>query len=248
MAIASEEQYWDQLLVMPLPNYPNLTIRDFVKAWELFSSLGRAIKSKLPIDTGVTRIAKLIQFAPKLKRSELINTIKKATGFSHEKTLSIISLCTFSGDVKDDPWIKPLIPLDREFFCFLVPSLIITNRIRLIESWMREGGLDLGKRGNAFEDYVQQEICKYSKASKHMSNTFVSLKSIRLSIADQEEQIDFIWIIGSLILIGEIKCSLFPTSPIEFHNFFDLLDFASSQAKRKADFVNKNIKSLYHIL
>lgn len=248
MSIASEEQYWDHLLAMPLPKYPAITIRDMMRAWEILSSLGRAQKSKLPIDTGVTSVAELLQFAPKLRMSELIIALKKATGFSHEKALSIINLCLFSGNLKDDPWIKPLVPLDKNYFCSLVPSLIVTNRIRLIESWMKEGGIELDKRGYAFEEYIRQKISRYSKASKYMQDTLISTKPIILTIADQEEEIDFVWLIGSLILIGEIKCSFFPTSPLEFHNFFNLLDSAVNQVKRKVDFVKSNLKSLFEAL
>lgn len=248
MAIASEEQYWDQLLEIPLPNYPNITIRDLVKAWGVFSSLGRVLKSKCPKDTGVNSIGKLLQFSPRLNKSELLIATKKATGFSHDQILSIIDLCTFSGDVKDDPWLKPFIQLEKDFVCFLIPPLIVSNRIRLIENWMREGGLDLNKRGCAFEDYVRGQIENVSQKSKYMSDTFVSLKSIKLSIEGKEEEIDFIWIIGSLILIGEIKCSLFPTSPIEFHNFFYLLDSATHQVKRKVDYVKNNLNVFYKAL
>lgn len=248
MAIATEELYWDKLLLTPLPHFPNITIRDMMHAWELLASFGRTLKSKMPTDTGVTGLKKLLQFAPKFKMNELINSLKKATGLSHEKIISMIKLCVFSGDLRQDPWIKPIIPLADNSFCAFIPSLIVTNRIRLIESWMREGGTNLDERGYAFEDHVRKEIKKYIKSSKHLSKTIFSSKLVRLSEAGQEEEIDFVWVIGSLVLIGEVKCSLFPTSPIEFHNFFDLIDSAVLQAKRKANFVQNNLFALFQTL
>lgn len=90
MAVAAEEQYWDQILVEPLPNYPDLTLTDMVQAWRILSSLGRVLKSRAPSDTGVTRVAKLIQFAPKLRINELISAIRKATNFTYKQATSII--------------------------------------------------------------------------------------------------------------------------------------------------------------
>lgn len=248
MAIATEELYWNKLLLTPLPHFPNITIRDMMHAWEILASLGRTLKSKAPPDTGVTGLNKLLQFAPKFKMNELINSLKKGTGFSYEKIISMINLFLFSGDLRQDPWLKPIIPIADNSFCAFIPSLIVTNRIRLIESWMREGGINLDKRGYAFEDHVRKEIKKNIKSSKHLSKTIFSSESLRLSEAEQKEEIDFVWVIGSLVLIGEVKCSLFPTSPIEFHNFFDLIDSAVLQAKRKANFVQNNLPALFKTL
>jgi hypothetical protein len=247
MSITAEELYWNEVLLSSLPNIPILTVREIIEAWDVLFSLGNAIYSKLPEDTGVKNITKLLQFAPKFKKKELINSIRKITGFSYEKSVAVIDLCTFSGNVREDPWIKPIIPLKNNNLTFLIPALTVTNRIRLIESWMKEGGIDLAERGSAFENHARSEIKNYSKRSKYLSKTFVSDKPVILK-NDVEEEVDFVWIIGSLVIIGEIKCSFFPSNPIEVHNYFELLNSATIQVKRKAEFVNNNLPLFYETL
>jgi hypothetical protein len=58
---------------------------------------------------------------------------------------------------------------------------------------------------------------------------------------DVAEEIDLVARIGSTVIIGEIKCSIQPTEPIEVHRYFrDRLLSGAVQAARKADFVGAN--------
>ena len=50
---------------------------------------------------------------------------------------------------------------------------------------------------------------KYSKKSNHLSDTLICPKALKLKVDEIDEEIDFIWIIESLILIGEIKQIVF---------------------------------------
>lgn len=241
MAIAAEEIYWNDILEQPLPNYPDLKIRDLMKVWEILYSFGRVANNRLSTNIEVLKINTLVQYAPKFSLQELHSTLKKVTGFSKEKISKILDICSFDGDVRQDLWLKPIIPVGNDSFCALMPSLLVTNRIRLIESWMKEGGVDLDKRGYAFENHVRSDIKRAFKKSELMSDAYIHEKSMKFSDGATEEEIDFICIIGSLIVVGEIKCSLFPTEPIEIYRFFQILESASEQASRKAEFVKNNI-------
>ncbi len=244
MAIAAEEIYWNDILEQPLPNYPDLKIRDLMKVWEILYSFGRVANNRLSTNIEVRKINTLVQYAPKFSLKELHSTLKKVTGFSKEKISIILDICSFDGDVRQDLWLKPIIPVGNNSFCALMPSLLVTNRIRLIESWMKEGGVDLDKRGYAFENHVRSDIKRAFEKSELMSDAYIHEKSMKFSDGATEEEIDFICIIGSLIVVGEIKCSLFPTEPIEIYRFFQILESASEQASRKAEFVKNNIHKL----
>ena len=63
--------------------------------------------------------------------------------------------------------------------------------------------------------------------------------------ADSEyEEIDLIIIFDDIILLGEIKCHLYPTDPIKVHNTIKDLEQGTTQIQRKKDFFKAHFKSI----
>lgn len=242
--IAAEELYWNEILIEPLPALDGLTIRDLLIVWDLLASLGQVLESKLPDHTGVSNTKKLLEFAPTIPASELRKAISNATKLSAEQVSLVLRLFTFSGDVRDDPWLKPLIPLGKEKYTAIISALTFPNLIRSIESWMKEGKLDLDKRGDAFEDFVRDELANDLKNSKYLTKSQINKHSLQLKVGDEFEEIDLVWLIGAKVLIGEIKCSIYPTSPIEIYHYFKVLQRATEQVKRKVQFVEADLDNL----
>jgi len=244
--IWAEELYWNEILLEPLPNLENITIRDLLLIWDILASLGYLLKDKLPKDTGVFKINKLLLFAPTLQKTELRSCLIKATGLSPQKVSAALKIFTFLNDTRYDTWFKPLVPLGQKNCTFIIPALTVPNLIRSIEHWMREGGLNLSERGEGFEKFMRLKLFSAIKKSAYLNKTHLSLTPIELKRIDgEEEEIDLIWVVGSSIFIGEIKCSIYPTSPIERHNFFEVLHSAANQAKRKAAFVESCIDEVF---
>jgi len=54
------------------------------------------------------------------------------------------------------------------------------------------------------------------------------------------EQVDLVILLGNLLLVGEIKCLLYPIEPIEHFNYLRKLDDAGMQATRKARWLKEN--------
>lgn len=248
VALAAEELYWNEILVQPLPRIENVTIREILVAWDILTTLGAVLKEDIPKDTEVKTIDKLIQFAPTFPKSELINAVRKATVLSESKASSIVNLFIFHGDVRTDPWFRPVIPLSEERCTVLIPALTVPNLVRSIESWMKAGGIDLSERGDAFEKYIRERVQDALAKSRHMSKSFVNTKSQKISANGQREEIDFIWIIGSKIILGEVKCIVYPASPREVYRYFEVLKRATIQARRKSDFVSANLEKVLGVL
>jgi len=248
VALAAEELYWNEIVVQPLPRIENVTIREMLAAWNVLATLGAVLKEDIPKDTEVKTIDKLIQFAPTFPKSELINAVRKVTGLSQSKASSIVNLFIFDGDVRTDPWFKPVIPLSEERCTVLIAALTVPNLIRSIESWMKAGGIDLSERGDAFEKYIRERVQDALAKSRHMSKSFVNTKSQEISADGQREEIDFIWVIGSKVIVGEVKCVVYPASPREFYKYFEVLKGATIQARRKSDFVSANLEKVLGVL
>jgi len=111
---------------------------------------------------------------------------------------------------------------------------------------MKKGGLDLNLRGPAFEDHVRNELLSDLKRSPVLNQSIVISRSISLKEADGDgsEEIDLLWRFGNTLVVGELKCSVFPSGPLEWYNLLELVEGAAIQAKRKAEFVGNNLDSL----
>jgi hypothetical protein len=247
-AIAAEELYWNELLCEPLPKASGLNIREMLSIWYVLASLGEVLKSNFPKDTGVPNPKKLLEFSPVMQLPTLKYAIRKATGLHYKKIEAAINLFLFSGTTRHDPWFKPIVPLSNNECTVIVPALTVPNLIRSIESWMKEGGLVLSDRGVAFEDYIRTTLKESIDRSKLLSKTKASTRSLEVSDGHISEQIDLMWLVGSVLIVGEVKCAIYPASPIEHHNYIETLRGAAEQADRKAQFVGSNIKNSLSLL
>lgn len=237
--ITAEELYWNEILNEPLPALDNLTIRNILLVWDVLASLGDVFWRRLPNNTTVMKAKTLLEFAPTVQIPQLCKSLSEATGLPFDKVSSILNFLTFSGNVRDDPWVKPLISIGNGSFVIIIVSLRSPNLVRSIEHWMRDGGINLEKRGEVFEQFVRDEITQDINKSEHWKRSRVIQTSIEFHGGESFEEIDLVWIVGTLIFIGEIKCFIYPTSPIERHNYYKVLHEAVGQAKRKAKFIEE---------
>lgn len=242
--LVAEELYWNDILKEPLPKIENATIREILAAWEVLASFGALMKDNTPKNTEVKNISKLMTFAQTFSKSQIIKVVCDATKIKEIKVASIIDLFTFDGNVRSDPWFKPIVPISDEKYTALIPALVVPNLIRSIEFWMKVGGIDLSERGGEFEKYVRADAVENLRNSKHMSRALVNTTSVNVTADGQREEIDFLMAIGTTIIVGEVKCLLSPASGFEFYKYFEVLDEAGLQAKRKADFISNNIEKV----
>ncbi|MCI5191739.1 MAG: hypothetical protein D3915_01220 [Candidatus Electrothrix sp. AU1_5] len=235
----AEEIYWNEILIEPLPKLNGINIRELISIHRVLQSLGKIIASNSPKDTSVKKSNKLLQYSPLFSKLDLIAALKKTTGLSIQKINNAINTLTFSGSVRDDIWHKPIIPISDSVVTFVLPALMVPNLIRSIEYWMKTGGIDLSVRGFMYEKYFIEEVSKHCKNTQYFQNAIID--SGKVVLGNQSEEIDFIFIFGDTVVIGEIKCSFYPATALETYKYYEILDGASSQVERKADFVKTNI-------
>jgi hypothetical protein len=106
---------------------------------------------------------------------------------------------------------------------------------------MRQGGLDLGVRGPAFEDFVRSEVSEYIGDSPILGESFVLKDGLTLKPTDgRREQLDLVFSIGKLLVIGEVKCSLQPTEAKQRSMHRRMVEGAAEQVQRKASAILDN--------
>ncbi|KAF0141399.1 MAG: hypothetical protein FD122_1647 [Stygiobacter sp.] len=240
--LLSRELYYTQLIDEPLPNLEGIILRKLIHVWHLLYSLGDVTKKRLPTDTEVKTIGKLKQFSTKIKIQDLATLISSVISVTRTDSMRIIEFLTYSGNNEDELWIKPFYKVDDDLY-FSCGTLMFPNLLRSIEHWMKNGGIELSDKGPLFEIYIKKEIDGAIKKSSMIKNAGVFLEKLIIKKDDIKEEIDLVIWIGSKIIIGELKCVLYPTSPLEEYRYHNRLIEAKDQIKRKKIFVENNLET-----
>ena len=229
--LISQEEYLEDLSAEDLPLLPGVNIFLLLKAWEVLGSYVASLAAKFPNHDGVVAIGTLYNYAPSIARADLIDMVRRVCEIDYKKADLIVGFFTFKPDGTSDLWSSPMIQLEGKLLP-LVSPILTGNLLRNIELWLKRGGVDLSKRGNLFEVHVRKEIYESIKSSSILKNSGCYTSSLKLG--ENNEQIDIVFYVGNRILVGEAKCSLYPTDPIEYYNIFDTFQYASEQARRKS--------------
>lgn len=242
--LAVTEEYMVTLLDRSLPELPQLTLRVLLDAWVLLDTFSEAVHMRMPSDTAVPNLGRLWQFAPTFSRGEVVDLFRKGLGISPATASSIVTLLTYTGREEEDIWCRPFVQ-DNGRYLLVVPVARSANLYRVMDDWLRDGGLDLGERGDLFERFVRADVNKSIKRSRMLSGEAQSwTDTLVLEAGDVTEEIDLLLRIGATLLVGEAKCSVYPAGGVEAANYFNTLRKGAGQAARKAEFVRGNLAAV----
>lgn len=221
----------------PLPDLGGISARQLLDAWSVLAPLGHLVAERLPQTREPTR-GTINSAASSFDIHSLAQAVSRCTDMSIGTAQKVLAALTLSGSPREDIWHRPFVPLDSKL-APLVVALTAPNLMRSIEEWLRAGGLDLGKRGPLFESYVRDSLARDTR----LTNAYIHAKPISTTAAIGD--ID-LWIqLGTTIVLGEMKCSLFPASPLEQYKYEQTLAGASQQALAKAAWARKNLAALF---
>lgn len=229
--LLSQKEYLKDLLTADLPSLPGINIFLLLDSWDVLGAYVKSLTSNFPSNTGVYAIGTIYNYSPSILKKDLIQLFIKTCRIEREVAELLVDFLTFDPKGTDDLWSSPLIRLGDKLLPLISP-ILSGNLIRIIELWLKRGGVDLGKRGGLFESYVRKEIQQSINSAPIFKNSGCHSTSLKLGI--NKEEIDILFYIGNKILVGEAKCSLYPTDAIEYHNVFHTFEYAAEQAKRKS--------------
>jgi len=242
--IAASEEYLDGILDDPLPSFEQLTIRELLSAYWLLAPLSRLLAGPALSMEVLESLADVESCAPRLDADDCANALARGLGVTPARGHAIVRALTFDGTARDEPWLKPFVPLDGSWLTVLFEPLRTLNLLWAIDSWLRRGGLNMSARGPAFEGQLRDNLA----ASAKLDGTDVVSHAITLSGEGGEEEIDIVVRVGNTILVGEAKCSVYPTEPFEFTLYEEILEGGAAQARRKADFTIAHLRELTELL
>lgn len=235
LSLLAEELYWNELLIEPLPKLAGLTVRDVLAGWDFVSSLGWSLFETLPSTDRPTDARTLLDFAPAIAEPSLRRELQRHTGLGSTEVDRLVALFSVvPGDAKTDPWFTPIVPVGSGKACLVVPAATVTNGVRLIEYWLRKGGAEISARGGAFERYARREVSRAIDVGPCRGRAWVLPDALEIGAGDGAEEIDLVFGIDDVVVVAELKCSLFPVSGLDRHKYRSVLEDGCEQASRKA--------------
>lgn len=236
----AQHDYRKTLLDEPLPKLKGLTLNKLLDAWEVFSSLAEVLLAETPVVANVSSAGQIFAYSPVLRTTQVQSLLSKWLNTTHDESRRIIKFFTYKPQPSCELWVKPLIKLDDDQIIPLLSPLLSGNILRTMERWMKEAGLDLGSRGRLFEGHARHSLKEALDSSKILTNTGVLMRPFRFRSSEGEEEIDIVLWFKNVVLVGEAKCTILPTEPLEFYRYYDDLKTKSDQIRGKLNAVLSN--------
>jgi len=240
--------YYDGLLDQEFPKQPDLTGALLIRVWELLSSMAEQL-SKRRSGRDIRTVNDLYEYVSAIPRLECVNLVMRGLGCERKVAIAAIDFLTYKGLKGQDLWSQPLVECNRSDLSFMFLPLVLGNLLRVVERWLRQGGVDLSSKGSQFEHHVRKEVQTYFLASQIRQSVCVSKSGAYVSTEKGvREEIDLVVSIGNAVLVVEVKCLLAPADSIEYLRYFDALESAAEQISRKAAVAQQHIAQVFECL
>jgi hypothetical protein len=246
----ANEPYYSELLEENLPQLGGLTLSVVLNAWVVISSAALllvesiAAKAVVPAKPDSPAHTWLPEYAPVLQVDALAQALSSAAGIKPADSKRLIEFFTFRGQPGQEIWASPLVPVGLTTVAPVFAAVVSPNLRRLVDVWMRQVGIDLEKRGPAFELHVRANVLQSIAASKVLADHAVCIKDDYTfkPTSGRDEQIDLLFVIGSTVFLGEAKCILEPTEAKGVAMHRKAVLGGAEQALRKAKALMDNRK------
>lgn len=223
------------------------SINECMQAFRNLVFLADSAVNRFPINDEFHNSTALMEFCPTFKHQDLIKALVKSTGFTYKKVNKIVKFLTFSTEKNTDIWAAPLISLGSGKYTILVGAAAAPMLERVVERWLVKMGVDLTLKGTPFEEKIIEQINIGMKKCLY-PDLICTPQSANVTLKHGKEQIDLIFKIGNLVVVGEIKSIVSTDSSVSFSHLSDILEGAAAQAKRKSNFINKDLKTTFERL
>lgn len=241
------EPYYEELLTEPLNTLHGLTLSALIDAWTVISRaahvLAQSIGDKHLHDIeDADAHALLPKYAATLQVEALVNALGVAAGINKPVGRRIVEFFTFRGTAGQEIWAQPLVPVGPDTVAPIFGAAVYPNLRRLVDVWMRQAGLDLARRGPAFEEHVRKVVAEAIVRSKLLSPVAASFNddyTLRPA-GGRDEQIDLVFSVGNTVFVAEAKCILEPTDTKGIAMHRKTVQGAAEQVLRKANAIEEN--------
>jgi hypothetical protein len=240
-----EDSYLAPFLDAPLPGLSNtLTCRDLHKIWCVIRDCANILRDKSR-RRSFDDLRDIEAHALVIRREEIERATVQCLAIEADRAKRSIDFLTcdhfdLSSLFTQSFWSAPLLNIDDgPNLAIVLASVEVGSAIRRVESWLNRAELSDhlsdAQRGLKYEAVVRNEIRESLSANPLLSVAQCAAASVE-RLGDGE-QVDLLVMLGDLLIVGEIKCFLYPIEPTEHFNYLKRLDEAGGQATRKANWL-----------
>jgi hypothetical protein len=233
----------------PLPNRPDLNCRQLLKAWSVLETLAEKASATMCVDTfrGVKEVR---LWALAFSKRQIQTVLERALG--DVPASLIVDFLTWRPELQRGLWGSPLVAVpDEDSVCLVRPLLTGSYVLRRSEIWLDQGGFSDSqgnvKRGLAFEQRVRDAVAEAIRQNAVPTDARCAPRAINQK-ADGSEEIDLVLQLGGLLIVGDVKCFLFPADSRERYRYMRDLKAGAEQASRKARWLASNPEAAAHAL
>lgn len=247
----SVPSYYASHLKAPGPLYPRLTLKAIMLAFDSLAAITDVACQHLKdtqaaIEAGEAPGVTLgpLQWACVYTRSSLIAFIGNHTGLAAAASEELLDFLTLGRQrvteklkPRDDVWSAPLVALSPGFargeacLALLAHPLRCGSLPRLTDIWLQRLGFNLDFRGTGFEAYGRARLDALCRHSSLAPLARVFARDFEFIDADRKKwQIDLLLVIGSTLVVGELKCLLAPPGPVEWSYHAGKIAWGAQQA------------------
>lgn len=212
----------------PLPKLTDgLTLDDLLSAWELLALAARAIEGKLFEGGPNQSISKL---GPAVRLDDL-DALLSVLDWPEGKRRAALGFFTFEDSSQDGLWARPLLPIGKGRVVPVLTPLVVPNLYRTAELWMTEGAGEniFRDRGASFEGKLRDTIVKGLVDRPWRDRVSVLRESWEPKIDGTKRDIDLLFRIDNLVLVGELKLKKFPAAAAEIGRHVEEFAHAAGQ-------------------
>ena len=238
-----EGSYLAGFLNVALPKRPELNCETLARAWCILRDLADAMADGTKRLSFHSREA-VERWALTLHRAIVMDALARALCCDNATANVVLSFLTWRPNAYKGLWGAPVVTVPgTEQVCLARSILVAGNPIRCAEIWMQNGGLDdnlsHNARGDAYEAELRRKVRKSIEDNPLLTDARCAEHAIKKS-SDFPEQIDLLLQVGRVLLVGEVKCLLFPAEPREWLNYMEKLADAAAQARTKAEAIKSH--------
>jgi hypothetical protein len=229
-ALAVQIGYYRGFLDEGLPRFNGVTLALLIDTWRFLQAVGALMNDGLLRLRGEIDTARC---APSIPLRVLVPSVARSLGIAPAQAQLALEALTFDGSPARDLWCQPLVRIG-DAVILMLPCILSARLLRIVEGWMRQGGIKLDRRGTPFEAYCRNELKKAADACPLAGCARVLDSAVVFAPpAGRSEEIDVVAVIGRNILIIEVKCILWPDDALQFTNYHDTVVGATAQIERK---------------
>ena len=242
-----EKQYTGLFLDETLPRSPggSFTCRELSRAWWVLQDLVHvAIADLKKRPAGQTEAG----MALTVERNDLASVFKDCLSIDKDRAGAIVDWFTCDPTATSrffsrSFWSEPLLQeTGSERRHILLSPLLSGAPVKRAEAWMEKGGISDSKgvkgKGKPFERHVRERLAKCVDDNPLLNDAAVAAEGLKRK--GNSEEIDLLMRVGDTVLVGEVKCFIAPSEPLEKHNHLDNVASATEQAVTKCAWAEAN--------